>query len=81
MAGSFAFAIVLSLAKDARGTAFAIEALFIAAAGALAVFRLCLGSFVFHLARGQVDFALRTLPWGCGVQDRAASRTARVERR
>lgn len=66
MAGSFALAIALSLANEARGAACVLEALFIAAA-ALVVFRFCLGSFVFHLVRGRVDFAMRALPCGRGV--------------
>jgi hypothetical protein len=67
MAGLFALAIAFSLASGARGPAYVLEALFIAAAAAIAVFRFCLGSFIFHLLRGRVDFAMRTLPWGRGV--------------
>ena len=38
----------------------------------------CVGTFVFHLVRGQVGFAMRTLPWlptadQCTAGRRAAS--------
>jgi hypothetical protein len=29
--------------------------------------RLCIGSFVFHVLRGNGEFAKRTLPWGRGA--------------
>jgi hypothetical protein len=50
--------------------AHVLEALFIAAVLALAVFRFCLGSFIYHLLRGRAGFALRTLPWGRGAGER-----------
>jgi len=69
MAGSFALAITLALTGGTRGAAHVLEALFLAAVAALAVFRFCLGSFIFHLLRGRAEFALRTLPWGRGNEE------------
>jgi hypothetical protein len=40
-----------------------VEAVFLAAALALALGGFCLGSFVYHLFRGNRRFALQTLPW------------------
>jgi hypothetical protein len=37
------------------------------AIGLVIVGRFCLGSFVFHLLRGNGEFARRTLPWGRGA--------------
>jgi len=43
--------------------AYVVEAIFLAAALALAIGSFCLGSFVYHLLRGRWRFALQTLPW------------------
>jgi hypothetical protein len=40
-----------------------LEALLLAALGALIFGRFCLGSYLFLLLTGQVEFANRTLPW------------------
>jgi hypothetical protein len=46
---------------------YGLEAFLLLAVGALAVGRLCFGSFIYFLLRGHVRFAFRTLPWGGGV--------------
>ena len=43
--------------------AWALEALLLAALGALIFGRFCLGSYFFLLLTGRVGFANRTLPW------------------
>jgi hypothetical protein len=63
MAATFATAIAAALAWEFRITAFVLEGLFLVAVAALAFGRFCLGSFVYHVVRGQVRFAVDTLPW------------------
>jgi Domain of unknown function (DUF4395) len=63
MAGTFMLAIGVALLSGSRGVAWSLEALLLAALGALIFGRFCLGSYVFHLMRGQAGFANRTLPW------------------
>ena len=67
LAGLFGLAIGVSLTLDWRTTAHVIEGFLLVAIGALAFGGFCLGSFVFHLARGRADFAKRTLPWATGA--------------
>ncbi|MGH9366978.1 MAG: DUF4395 family protein [Thermoanaerobaculia bacterium] len=66
MAGTFALAIGISLARQWRTAAYVLEALLLTAVGALVIGRFYLGSFVFHLLRGRAAFAMRTLPWARG---------------
>jgi len=66
MAGSFALAIGGSLLFGWNLAAYILEALFLAAIAALVFGRFCLGSFLFHLVRGQGEFARKTLPWQRG---------------
>lgn len=63
MAGTFALAVAAALAGGATGLAWGLEAFFSVAVLALAFGRLCFGSFLYYLLRGQGDFARRTLPW------------------
>jgi hypothetical protein len=63
MAGSFTLAIGVALLSGSRVVAWALEGVLLAAIGALVFGRFCLGSYVFHLARGHAGFANRTLPW------------------
>ncbi len=63
MAGTFMFAIALSLARGHVLLAWVIEGMLMAALAALIFGRFCLGSYVFHLIRGDAGFANRTLPW------------------
>lgn len=63
MAGGFMLAIGAALWSGSRGIAWSLEAVLLAALGALILGRFCLGSYVFHLVTGQGSFANRTLPW------------------
>jgi len=63
MAGTFALAITLSLLAGQRGLGWILQGVFFAALAALLFGRLCLGSFIYHLLRGNRAFAVRTLPW------------------
>jgi hypothetical protein len=63
MAGSFMLGIGLFLLFDWSILAWALEALLLAALGALIFGRFCLGSYLFLLFTGQIGFANRTLPW------------------
>lgn len=63
MAATFALLIGVSLLAGATTTAWVLEAIFLAALGALILGRFCLGSYLFHLLTGNGDFARRTLPW------------------
>lgn len=63
MAGTLALGIAVSLVLGWKFPVLLLEALLVAAVAALVFGRFCLGSFVFHLIRGRVAFAKRTLPW------------------
>jgi hypothetical protein len=63
MAATFMLAIGLSLLSGWRTLAWALEALLLAALGALIFGRFCLGSYLFLVFTGQSGFANRTLPW------------------
>lgn len=63
MAGTFMLAIGVALVSGLHGLAWSLEAVLLTAVAALVFGRFCLGSYVYHLARGQADFANRTLPW------------------
>jgi hypothetical protein len=66
LAGSFSVGIAASLAAGLTGLAWGLEAFFLVAVAALAVGKLCFGSFLFHLLRGRAAFAVATLPWARG---------------
>lgn len=63
LAGCFAGAVAIFLLAGQPMVAFFIEALFAVAAAAVSFGRFCLGSFLYHILRGKIDFALHTLPW------------------
>jgi Domain of unknown function (DUF4395) len=63
MAGTFMFAIGLSLLFGWLAAAWILEALLLVALGALILGRFCLGSYLFFIFTGQTGFANRTLPW------------------
>jgi hypothetical protein len=46
--------------------AWVFEGILALAIGALVFGRFCLGSYLFHLLRGERSFAHRTLPWSRG---------------
>jgi len=63
MAGTFALAIGSLLRLEWFITAFVLEVFLGAAIAALIFGRFCLGSYIYHLLRGETDFAGKTLPW------------------
>jgi hypothetical protein len=63
MAGTFMLAIGLSLLFCWSSLAWALEALLLAALGALIFGGFCLGSYLFLLLTGHGGFAKKTLPW------------------
>ena len=63
MAGTFALAIGVLLRLEWFVTAYVLEGFFGAAIVALVFGRFCLGSYIYHLLRGEAEFAGRTLPW------------------
>lgn len=67
MAGTFMLAIGLSMLYGWNSAAFFLQLSLLAALGALVFGKFCLGSFLYHLLRGDADFAIRTLPWERGT--------------
>jgi hypothetical protein len=63
MAASFMLGIGLSLLLGWQLIAWTLEAMLVLALVALNFGKFCLGSYVFHLLRGDAAFAKRTLPW------------------
>ena len=63
MAGTFLVAAGLALLAARPGLAWIFEGLVAVALGALVLGRFCLGSYLYHLLRGETTFANRTLPW------------------
>ncbi len=63
MAASFAVGIGVSLLRGLWVAAYVLEAVLLAALVALIFGGFCLGSYVFHLLKGDARFANRTLPW------------------
>jgi len=62
-AGTLAASIAISLLIPAPGVALGIEIFLLLAVAAVVFGRLCLGAIVYHLARGRVELARRSLPW------------------
>ncbi len=63
MAGTFLGGAGLALLTGRPGLAWTLEGLVVVALGALVFGRFCLGSYLYHLLRGETRFANRTLPW------------------
>jgi len=63
MAATFMLGIGLSLLRGWSTAASILEILLVIALGALIFGKFCLGSYLFHLIRGETAFANRTLPW------------------
>ncbi len=63
IAGSFALACALLIYFQLAITARLIEIVLLAAVLAVTVGGFCLGSFVYHVFRGNRKFARETLPW------------------
>ena len=68
LGGTFMLLIGVFLRQDLDTLAWVLEAFVLIAIGlVIAGSRLCIGSFVFHVLRGNGEFARRTLPWGRGA--------------
>jgi len=63
MAATFMLGIGLSILSGWPIAAWILEGLLVVALVALVFGRFCLGSYIFHLLRGEARFANRTLPW------------------
>ncbi|HKK01303.1 MAG TPA: DUF4395 family protein, partial [Desulfuromonadales bacterium] len=66
MAATFTLAVGVLLLGGWLFAAWIIQGLLIAALAALIFGRFCLGSYLFYLFSGKIDFANRTLPWAHG---------------
>jgi hypothetical protein len=63
IAAAFMLGAGLCLLAGWRTSAYVFEAFLVVAFSLLLLGRFCLGAYVFHLLRGEVAFANRTLPW------------------
>jgi hypothetical protein len=63
MAGTILGGAGLALLAGRPGLAWILEGLVVVALGALVLGRFCLGSYLYHVLRGEASFANRTLPW------------------
>lgn len=63
MAATFMLCIGLFLLLKWQITAWIFESLLVVALTALIFGKFCLGSYIFHLVKGNAAFANRTLPW------------------
>jgi len=63
MAATFMLGAGTSLVAGWTVAAFVLQAFVVVALIALLFGKLCLGSYVFHLLRGNAQFANHTLPW------------------
>jgi len=63
MAATFMLGAALSLQFGLHRTAWIIEAFLVVALALLNFGRFCLGSYIYHLLRGNRHFANDTLPW------------------
>jgi hypothetical protein len=63
MAATSTLGVAVSLGFGWRLAALGFEAVVVTALTMLLVGRLCLGSYLFHVLRGQAAFGNRTLPW------------------
>ena len=63
MAATFMLCIGLFLFFKLQILAWIFQSLLVVALGSLIFGKFCLGSYVFHLIKGEVAFANRTLPW------------------
>jgi hypothetical protein len=61
-AGTISLAISIALLVQWNVTAIVLQGVLLAAAAAAAFGGFCLGAFTFHLLRGRLTFARRTLP-------------------
>jgi hypothetical protein len=66
MAATFMLGIGLSILWERPVAAGVLEGFLVVALVALVFGKFCLGSYIFHLIRGEAGFANRTLPWARG---------------
>jgi hypothetical protein len=66
MSGSFMLGIGVSLLAGWTALALVLQGFLVVALVALLFGKFCVGSYIFHLLRGQASFANRTLPWARG---------------
>jgi hypothetical protein len=66
MAGTFMLAIGIFLVAGWATAGYILQGLLAVALLALVFDRFCLGSYIYYLLHGRVDFANRTLPWAHG---------------
>jgi hypothetical protein len=63
MAASFMLGIGLCLLSGYEAAAWALEILLFVALASLIFGKFCLGSYLYHLIRGEKEYANRTVPW------------------
>jgi len=63
MAGAFALVTAVLILARFSVAAYVFQAIFLAAALAVELAGFCFGTFAYHVRRGNVKFALQTLPW------------------
>jgi hypothetical protein len=61
--GTIMLVVALALLWNRIALAWAFEGLMAASLVALIYGKMCIGSFTYHLLRGDAAFAFRTLPW------------------
>jgi hypothetical protein len=66
MAGTFMLGIGVSLLAGWTTAAVVLQVFLAVALSAILFGRFCMGSYIYHLLRGDVAFANRTLPWAKG---------------
>lgn len=71
MAASFMLGIGVSLMAGLTTLAVVLQVFLGAALLALVLGKFCMGSYIYHLLRGNAAFANRTLPWSRGPQSQA----------
>ena len=70
MAGTILGGAGVALLAGWPRLAWILEGLVVVALGALVLGRFCLGSYLYHLLRGETSFANRTLPWSRAEEER-----------
>lgn len=63
MAGTFMLLAGIALMSGWMIVAWILEAFLVIAIGALLFGKFCMGSYIYHLLRGDISFANSTLPW------------------
>jgi Domain of unknown function (DUF4395) len=66
MAGTFMLVIGVCLLAGWFTAAWIVQGLLLVALTALVFGRFCLGSYIYYLLHGRIDFANHTLPWAHG---------------